>query len=304
MIKPELESATWGMEGITHANGGVGEVYDEFAIDLKLRFNAYLALCRDGRNIHAEAVEAAGLTGHEAVLDIGCSDGSVLEKNIDPAHQGLLAGIDIEPTAEFSPFRKTRQEQVNFVKGTMDTLPFADSSFDVSFALFSLYHADNPLAALAEMSRITKPGGKLIIATSGHANKSKHRMIEQAIAAYLSPTMLPPHRFAARFNREIADHILPQLFPLEQRIHQETEMVVNDRASHDVYVESLSAMRYAFRPSIKGGQDQLWSSIRNNVITPIIYQEIEDKGEFTDPVDRVVYVCRNTDPKNNRDESL
>ncbi|GAA2633076.1 hypothetical protein Adu01nite_13160 [Paractinoplanes durhamensis] len=46
-------------------------------------------------------------------------------------------------------------------------LPFADGSFDMVIANHMLYHVDDPAAVLREFARVSRPGGRLAVATNG-----------------------------------------------------------------------------------------------------------------------------------------
>ena len=51
-----------------------------------------------------------------------------------------------------------------WVRGWGDALPFADDSFDGAFCKGALDHFDQPLNAIREMARVTKPGGRVVLA--------------------------------------------------------------------------------------------------------------------------------------------
>ncbi|MDD9873869.1 MAG: methyltransferase domain-containing protein [Deltaproteobacteria bacterium] len=52
----------------------------------------------------------------------------------------------------------------HWVRGFADALPFADDSFDAAFCKGALDHFDRPLAAVGEMARVVKPGGRVVLA--------------------------------------------------------------------------------------------------------------------------------------------
>src|SRR6266581_3506805 len=58
--------------------------------------------------------------------------------------------------------------QVSFVAGDAQVLPFASATFDVVTISFGLRNVADPDAALTEMLRVTKPGGRLVICEFGH----------------------------------------------------------------------------------------------------------------------------------------
>lgn len=59
---------------------------------------------------------------------------------------------------------KERQPDLQFINGDALSLPFADESFDAVTISYGLRNVEHTLAALTEMRRVTKPGGKAVIA--------------------------------------------------------------------------------------------------------------------------------------------
>ncbi len=58
--------------------------------------------------------------------------------------------------------------RIGFVAGDALALPFADATFDVITISFGLRNVADPDAALADMLRVTKPGGRLVICEFSH----------------------------------------------------------------------------------------------------------------------------------------
>ena len=61
-----------------------------------------------------------------------------------------------------------RAGQVRFVAGDALQLPFRDQAFDAVTISFGLRNVADPGAALAELLRVTRPGGRLVICEFGH----------------------------------------------------------------------------------------------------------------------------------------
>jgi SAM-dependent methyltransferase len=53
---------------------------------------------------------------------------------------------------------------ITFTRGDALALPFLDASFDVVVSRFALHHFEEPDRLLAEMRRVTRPGGQLMVA--------------------------------------------------------------------------------------------------------------------------------------------
>jgi demethylmenaquinone methyltransferase/2-methoxy-6-polyprenyl-1,4-benzoquinol methylase len=58
---------------------------------------------------------------------------------------------------------KRRRPELSFVAGDALQLPYADDSFDAVTISFGLRNVENTQAALAEMRRVTKPAGSLVV---------------------------------------------------------------------------------------------------------------------------------------------
>ena len=76
--------------------------------------------------------------------------------------------------------------QVSFVAGDALTLPFADAAFDVVTISFGLRNVADPDAALAEMLRVTRPGGRLVLCEFSHLPA---RPLDRAYQRYLAAAL-------------------------------------------------------------------------------------------------------------------
>src|SRR5438552_18061440 len=59
--------------------------------------------------------------------------------------------------------RKEAGSGIEFLQGTVTTLPFHDETFDAVLCIEVLMHIDNPGRALSEMSRVLRPGGIVLL---------------------------------------------------------------------------------------------------------------------------------------------
>ncbi len=168
----------------------------------------------------------------------------------------------------------------------MDDTPFSDNTVDVAPSLFSTYESRCPLEALQEIQRVTIPGGKIIVATSGTNNKPNHRKYENQLGAMLE--VKRPRRFNTNFTQEIADVLLRNLFCIDKTITKVTEMVVRTEEDIMSYCGSIDSMYPAFDPPPSG-----WGLARRVIVEDAIRREVAEKGRFTDIVYRVLYVCTN-----------
>lgn len=102
--------------------------------------------------------------GRARVLDCGCGTGAALRYLSD---YGPVTGIDLEPYA--LSLARRRQPQALAVASTVQ-LPFVSASFDVVASLDVLPMLPPPADehALAEMARVTRPGGHVLVRAAAY----------------------------------------------------------------------------------------------------------------------------------------
>ena len=161
--------------------GDVSAMFDRVAPRYDL-LNDVLSLGQDRwwRKVVAKAV---GGRGGERVLDIAAGTGtsSVTFTAAGAAcvacdfSLGMLrAGVE-RMGAQEAPARvgAAQPGPVRFVAGDALRLPFGDRAFDAVTISFGLRNVADPDAALAEMFRVTRPGGRLVICEFGHLPSSR-----------------------------------------------------------------------------------------------------------------------------------
>ena len=103
----------------------------------------------------------APFTGAERALDSGCGVGA-LAFALAP-HVGEVVGADMR-TEFLEAARELAPENVSFVEADAMALPFAYASFDIAGCLRLLHHVHRPELAVSELARVTRPGGRILIA--------------------------------------------------------------------------------------------------------------------------------------------
>jgi len=107
--------------------------------------------------------EAAQLTMQTRVLDVACGPGIVVEALAGAA--GEVVGCDITPEMLAKAGQRCTAAgltNVRFAPGRAEALPFEDASFDVVVSRSALHHFPHPAAALGEMTRVVRSGGRVI----------------------------------------------------------------------------------------------------------------------------------------------
>jgi ubiquinone/menaquinone biosynthesis C-methylase UbiE len=120
---------------------------------------------RRGR-VYRRIVAMTGVRPGDSVLDVGCSGGFLARKLAAAAGpDGHVTGVDPSEAA-IAHARRRAQPAMTFIVGTGQDLPVPDSTFDVVACTLAMHHipARKRQAALGEMFRATRPGGRLLVA--------------------------------------------------------------------------------------------------------------------------------------------
>lgn len=111
-------------------------------------------------------VRFAQIAPGEAVLDVGTGTGVVA---LTAARQGArVTGLDLTPELlelARDNARIARHEDIVWTEGDAEQLPYPDASFDVVLSQFGHMFAPRAEAAMAEMRRVLRPGGRVALAT-------------------------------------------------------------------------------------------------------------------------------------------
>jgi ubiquinone/menaquinone biosynthesis C-methylase UbiE len=114
---------------------------------------------------HAGLVALVGAQPNDRVLDVACGPGFLTMAFARRC--GRVHGIDATAALlERARAEALRSElrNVRFGLGDAEALPFAGATFDVVACRAAFHHFERPPRVLAEMRRVTRPGGRLLVA--------------------------------------------------------------------------------------------------------------------------------------------
>jgi SAM-dependent methyltransferase len=107
--------------------------------------------------------EAATIGPGQSVLDVGCGTGVLACAAAERAGPGgRIVGLD--PNEQMLAVAQRKSTSVTWQLGRAESLPFDDASFDAVVSQFALMFFESKPVAVAEMLRVLRPRGRLVIA--------------------------------------------------------------------------------------------------------------------------------------------
>ncbi len=140
--------------------------------------------------------DAAKIGPGDSVLDVACGTGVVArEAFARVGSSGSVTGLDINPG--MLAVARSSSSSIAWQEADVAALPFADSLFDAVTCQFGLMFFEDRTAALAEMQRVLKPGGRLAIAVWDSLDRTPGydevvRLIEHLLGADIAAGMRAP----------------------------------------------------------------------------------------------------------------
>jgi ubiquinone/menaquinone biosynthesis C-methylase UbiE len=219
------------------------------------------------RRLVREALEAAP---GERILDVGCGPGFYLAELIEQVGPtGSLVGIDASPhTLALARHRTQGHHNVEFHLADATSLPVPDAAVDAALAVQVLEYVADPDAALAELHRVLRPGGRLVVWDVDWATVSLH-----------SSDATRTERVLRAFDRHLAHPSLPQTLIARLRsvgfggIGVQGHAFVTNEFLPDAYGGSLVPLIEQYVAKQEGTGDEATAWLADQ-------RELGDRGEF------------------------
>ncbi len=176
-----------------------------------------------GPDARALAVEAVLETNPCRVLEVGCGPGEASETIA--ASGAAVEAIDISDRM----VELARGRGVDARVGDVQDLPFEDGSFDAALSAWMLYHVPDVERGIAELSRVLRPGGRLVAVT----NRVEHL---RELRVLLGGERATP------FSDENARSLLQQAFARVEERDAGGWIEFPDRAAVEAYVDASRAL--------------------------------------------------------------
>ncbi len=124
----------------------------------------------------AERLPTSGM-----LADIGCGEGQVCRLGVEHG----LAAIGVDPAWAQVTEATARGGGSGYAQGAADALPLRDGVADVSVACLVLEHVDDLDGAIAEVARITRPGGSFLVLMN-------HPLLQTPSSGWIDDQILDP----------------------------------------------------------------------------------------------------------------
>ena len=139
---------------------------------------------RGRRRIIRAELDRLALPAGAQVLDAGCGSGRTLQELVD---YGEVSGIELD--AESAELARSR-EHGDVCTGRLEELPWSDETFDLITCLDVIEHVPDDVAALAELRRVCRPGGWLLVTVPAYqALWSAHDEANHHFRRYSRPAL-------------------------------------------------------------------------------------------------------------------
>jgi len=182
--------------------------------------------------------EALGAQPGERILDAGCGPGFYLSEILEAiGPEGSAVGVDASKPMLAVAAKRCDGGNVAFHEGDVTALPVGDGEFDRALSVQVLEYVTDIPGALAELRRVVKPGGLVLVWDVDWATVSWH-----------SDDPARMERFLAAWDEHLADPSLPQTLSARMRaagfedVRMSGHAFVSDDLTEDTYAGALVPM--------------------------------------------------------------
>ena len=181
----------------------------------------------------------------DVMLDAGCGSGRVFQYQFDDAQKPrLIVGVDVtdEPQGNRNIDAAARAD--------LGALPFRDATFDIAISSHVAEHLTQPERVFGELSRVLKPGGRLLILTP---NRWHYVTVSSALLPYSFHRRYNSWRgidvhdiFPTVYKRE---HGAPLAVAVRRRGHGRRAAATSSRRSRSTWRSARRRTRWAWGSS-------------------------------------------------------
>jgi ubiquinone/menaquinone biosynthesis C-methylase UbiE len=141
--------------GQSESYAAMMDEYSRMAAVYDAKWSAYLEATT------RETIKRLNLRPADRLLDVGCGTGALLERLTAIHSPAQMVGLD--PTPQMLALARQKLPGVALLEGFAERLPFQAEEFDVVVSCSVFHYIQDPAAALREMRRVLRRGGRLVI---------------------------------------------------------------------------------------------------------------------------------------------
>lgn len=120
--------------------------------------------------MHRDMIDWLNVAGSTRILDAGCGTGGVTRLLVEAGGSDThITALDVESDylTAAKKLLKDMPTAITYQEGSLDELPFANGQFDFVWCSRVMHHMADQLAAMRDLRRVLKPGGKLALREDG-----------------------------------------------------------------------------------------------------------------------------------------
>lgn len=152
------------------------------------------------KQILADRMSRSGDRAYIKHADLGCGTGGLLERSIMSHSYGHFVGVDLSPVmidgahARLASLLNTATTTLDLVVSSAERTPLRCEWFDLVTAELVLHHLKDPAAVVAEVARIVRPGGAVVVQVPGPGYTLDVNFGKGWVSCPIGPKTLPGHR--------------------------------------------------------------------------------------------------------------
>jgi SAM-dependent methyltransferase len=185
-------------------------------------------------NLPALVLDQVALTGDETVTDIGCGNGAYLAELARRGHTGPVLGVDL--SVGMLQAARNRAPAAVLAAGDAAALPLRDEASGLTLAMHMLYHVPDPRAAVRELRRTTRRGGRVLVVLNGEDHLRELRDLVRAALQEITGEEPPP---SSRLSLDEGMRLLASEFTSVTRHDFTSELCVPEPGPVADYARSM-----------------------------------------------------------------
>src|SRR5258706_3741843 len=133
------------------------------------------------------AVRWSGAKEGDAVLDCATGTGDLAIAFKKAVGNGRVVGTDFTP--EMIALARQKSRDITFDVADVTALPFDDDTFDIASISFGIRNVGDPAKGIAEMARVVRPGGRVIVLEFGQPSNRLASLIYDSYRRHFLPRL-------------------------------------------------------------------------------------------------------------------